>query len=119
MDSKALRPNVGKDGEKEILCVYQAGCKPFDKGEDPHAPTADLDQSRLIVAFGNRELKPSTLTCKGRAPMINGVINSLSAKCPPIDQCRSDVFYNYIQVDVVPLKPNPVSAPELKAEATK
>lgn len=91
--NKKSKEEVGKDGERDILCMYQAGCMPVSgeaaKKEPPYKKVGEVS-----TMFMMKQLKPSILVCKGKGKISGGEI--VNANCPTETQCRRDVFYNFM-----------------------
>jgi hypothetical protein len=100
------KTKIGEDGEKDIVCMYQAQCKPVAedeaKKEPAHKPISELQNMVMI-----RQLKPSVLLCKGAGKVLNGEI--VSANCPTPTQCHKDVFFNFISRSFSSGEPEPAT----------
>jgi hypothetical protein len=84
---------AGKD-KMEIVCTYEAGCKPTTEAGEP--PT--LSEEELNKQAISNELKPSVLICKGKGEVTDGVISKV--ECPSPTKCRADGLYGGVAAGV-------------------
>ncbi len=99
VDSKSLVKSIGKNTlqknmevQKEILCMYQAGCLPVEGrmiGEEP----PQISDEELSSLFFNKTLKPSLLVCRGTGSVDQKALTDVH--CPTPTECQKDIFYNF------------------------
>jgi hypothetical protein len=92
----AYQPPVKCAGgnKMEIVCTYDAGCKPTTQAGEP--PT--LSEDELNKQAISNELKPSMLICKGKGEITGGVISKV--ECPSPTKCREDGLYGGVAAGV-------------------
>lgn len=98
------KAKVAEDGEKDLVCMYQAQCKPVTEEEAKKEP-AIKPISELQNMVISRQLKPSVLICNGSGKVLNGEI--VNVNCPTPTQCHKDVFYNFISRSFSSGEPEP------------
>ncbi len=108
IDSGETGRDLGVDGEKSILCSYQAACQPVSDEIANREPDL-LTAYEINAAFIAGALKPSIVTCRGTGNIVKGRL--LAANCPTPTQCKRDIFYNFAVVNVNPMAPLPMTVP--------
>ncbi len=117
MKSSKTLAQIGQDGEKEVLCMYQAACEPVEGDEALREPP-NRTMLEVQTRFQAGHLKSSILVCKGEGVLERGVLKN--TKCPTPTQCQRDIFYNFSPVSFVPQgNPDPVLVPGAKSRAKK
>lgn len=97
---------IGKDGDRPILCVVTATCKTVDDKE-ALKPPPPLDTVEVQRQFNARILKFSQLYCKGTSKFVGGL--AASATCPSVDECRDQVLFNYFTPGMAPTLEVPIN----------
>lgn len=116
VDSAEMAKAVGKDGAKDLLCMYSALCKPSE-GDDVGAEPPEKNVQQLMMGVRDGYLKPAVVLCKGHGTVLQGVVNEYT--CPTVSQCQRDIFYNISATSVAPPIPKGFATPAQRERGTR
>jgi hypothetical protein len=117
LKSKDAGKELGKnspdseDGMKDVVCMYQAACRPGDNTLEP----TDLPFQVLINEVASGDLKSAMLICKGRG-RVNEKGQVIESMCPTPTKCQKDIFYNFVARTLSPGAPERLVTPKAKSE---
>jgi hypothetical protein len=105
-DSKAQAAKVGKNGEKDMVCLYSGVCEAVD-GARLNQPPSKRTLQEISARQVAGHLKNSLIICKGKGKIEDGIVNT--ADCPDPSACAADTFYNTRAARMPPAIPDPVT----------
>ncbi|RYZ69629.1 MAG: hypothetical protein EOP05_14545 [Proteobacteria bacterium] len=104
-DSKSNSLKITSEGERDVLCMYQAACKAVTRKASAQEPDK-LPADQIVQQLQQGRMKLSVLLCKGKGQSQAGVI--YQANCPAPTECQKDIFYNVSTVSVAPPLPSTI-----------